>query len=409
MLKYWVWFAHRGGIGERAKYALLQQFQDPEKIYFADAEAYRCTGLLSQAGIQALQDKDLSEAERILRLCSREKIRILTIRDGAYPSRLRNISDPPVLLYYKGKLPYFDEYPTVGIVGTRKASLYGLNSAKRLGYQIGRGGGIVVSGMAAGIDTVAMQGALMAEQTVVGVLGCGADVVYPPSNGRLFADVEQYGCILSEYPPGTAPLGRHFPRRNRIISGLSCGVLVVEAPERSGALITAEQAAEQGRDLFVVPGPIDNPSCAGSNGLLRNGGIAVTNGWDVLGEYTGLFPDKLSREEGQRQPPAWEETALPAEPGETPEKASGAAAAAATEKKSIDKPAARPYIDLKDSLKKLSAEERAIVEALQSGERLTDDVIAQTGLSTGRVLAAMTMLELKGLLRRLPGKRISLK
>ena len=419
MLVHWIWLAHRPGLTDRAKIALLQHFSDPEDIYFADGGAFDHLEDLSEEAKEALRDKNLIPAEEILDACQREKLHILTYRDAAYPARLKNISDPPVLLYYKGSLPDFDGNPVIGIVGTRKASAYGLQTAKRMGYQIGRSGGIVVSGMAFGIDGMAMAGALTAGQTTVGVLGCGADMVYPPSNRSLFADVERYGCILSEFPPGTPPLKWNFPKRNRLISGLSCGVLVVEAPEKSGALITARQAADQGRDVFVVPGNIDIPSFVGSNRLLRDGAIAVGSGWDVLSEYQALYPDKIQKDTSPVRQTAYpDEVRRAEEEAETPLKKVAQKlrlpkkkenTEAESDKKVIDKGQSTPYIDLNDILPKLSDEERIIVTALKDGQRLVDDVIAETGLTTGKMLACLTMLELKGVIKRLPGKYIVLK
>ncbi len=418
MLIYWIWLAHRPGLSDRMKLALLQHFQDPEAIYFADAASFDAIEGLTAEAKESLQDKILTAAEEALDVCHREKIHLLTIRDAGYPVRLKNIPDPPVLLYYKGTLPDLDGSPVIGVVGTRKASAYGLTTAKRMGYQIGRCGGIVVSGLAAGIDGMAMSGALLAGSRVVGVLGCGADVIYPRSNRSLFRDTEDYGCIFSEFAPGTPPLPYHFPKRNRIISGLGCGVLLVEAPEKSGALITARQALDQGRDVFVVPGNIDVPSFAGSNQLLRDGAIPVFSGWDVVSEYEGLFPDKISRdtsaplktaypEEGKRASEADKPAAKVAQPLRKPHKKP--APAEKSHKKVIDKGASSPYIDVNDKLPKLSNDESAIVRTLQQGERLVDEVIAETGMSAGKLLACLTMLELKGVIRRLSGKRISLK
>ena len=417
MLVHWIWFAHRNGVSDREKGILLQHFQDPEDIYFADGEAYaHIPGLRPEAG-EALRDKDLSSAEKILDACERKRIHLLTIRDAGYPARLKNIDDPPVLLYYKGRLPDFDGNPVIGVVGTRKASVYGMQCAKRLGFQIGKCGGIVVSGMAYGIDSMAMAGALTAGQSVVGVLGCGADIVYPASCRSLFRDTEDYGCILSEFAPGTSPAPWTFPKRNRIISGLSCGVLVVEAPEKSGALITARLALEQGRDVFVVPGNIDQPACVGSNRLLRDGAIPVSHGWDVLSEYEALFPDKIRKDttpsrqrvyasELEEPQPEKKEEKVAQKP-KIPQKSKEAPGE--IPKKDIDKAPSAPYIDLQEILDRLSPDERTIVLALRSGERLVDDVIAETGLTTGKLLALLTMLELKGVIRRLPGKRIVLK
>ena len=408
MLVHWIWFAHRHGVSDRMKVALLQHFQDPEDIFFADGEAFDHIENISDEIKSALRDKDLAPAEEILAACAREGIHILTYRDAAYPVRLKNIPDPPVVLYYKGRMPDFDGSPSIGVVGTRKASAYGLAAAKRIGYQLGCCGGIVVSGMASGIDAMAMSGALTAGQITVGILGCGADIVYPLSNRGLFRDVESYGCILSEFAPGTPPNKWNFPRRNRLISGLSCGVLVVEAPEKSGSLITARQAADQGRDVFVVPGNIDMPSFVGSNRLLRDGAIAVSTGWDILSEYQPLYPDKI-RKDGIL-PGAREQEKPLVKVAQKPRIPKGKIAA---EEKScnldIDKAASAAYSDVNTTKPKLSADEAQIVSALASGERLVDDVIAETGLTTGKMLAALTMLELKGVIRRHPGKRISLK
>ena len=419
MLVHWIWLAHRPDVTDRMKVQLLQHFSDPEDIFFADSGAFDHIEGLTKEAKASLRDKNLIAAEKVLDACRRENLHILTYRDAAYPVRLKNISDPPIVLYYKGRLLDLDGSPVIGVVGTRKASAYGMQTAKRMGYQIAACGGIVVSGMAYGIDGMAMAGALTAGQSVLGVLGCGADVVYPPSNRSLFADVEHYGCLVSEFPPGTPPLKWNFPKRNRIISGLSCGVLVVEAPEKSGALITARQAADQGRDVFVVPGNIDMPTCVGSNRLLRDGAIAVSSGWDVLSEYEALYPDKIHRDEGKTKQTAYPDEVLraaaeaerplakvaqkPVKPAAKPNLKKQ------TDKKGIDKEPSAPYIDLNDTLSKLSPDEQAIVAAIKGGERLVDDVIAETGLTTGKLLACLTMLELKGIVKRHPGKRVSLK
>ena len=417
MIVHWIWLATRNGISDRMKVELLHHFQDPENVYFADSDSYRQIEGLSPEGIETLKDKDLRPAEKILEDCRREKLQILTYQDALYPNRLKNISDPPLVFYYKGRLPDFDGLPLIGVVGTRGASPYGLTVAKRMGYQIARCGGTVVSGMAFGIDGMAMRGALTGGGTVVGVLGCGPEQIYPVSNRSLFADTESYGCILSEFPPGTPPLARNFPKRNRIISGLSCGVLVVEAPEKSGALITARQAADQGRDVFVVPGNIDVPTFVGSNRLLRDGAIAISHGWDIMSEYEALFPDKIHKDLGQNQLSASPEelaqhAETAAEVGKVAQKPKKPAKTKPVKqeqnKKVIDKAASSPYSDVNDILPKLSADEQTIVSAIGKEERLVDDVIAETGLPVGKVLAMLTLLEVKGVVKRLPGKRVRL-
>jgi len=416
MIIHWIWLATRPDISDRIKVELVHRFQDPENVYFTDPESYREVEGLSSEGIAALKDKNLDRAKHILDDCDRENLRILTYRDAAYPNRLKNISDPPLVFYYKGRLPDFDGRPLIGVVGTRSASPYGLTASKRLGYQIAACGGVLVSGMAYGIDGMAMRGALTAGGSVVGILGCGADIVYPVSNRTLFADTESYGCIMSEFPPGTPPMARNFPKRNRIISGLSCGVLVVEAPEKSGALITARLAADQGRDVFVVPGNIDVPTFVGSNRLLRDGAIAVSHGWDILSEYEALFPGKVSKNtEGNRQMAYPDEVSAGVESEKEVRKVAQKPVLPAkkkfrkrdNEKIVIDKAESSPYSDLNDMLPKLSGEEQTIVAAI-SADTLVDDVIAATGMPVGKVLATLTLLEVKGVVKRLPGKRVRL-
>lgn len=415
MLVHWIWLATRSGLSDRMKNALLDKFHDPEDVYYA--RSFEEVEGLSPEGQEALLDKVLLPAEEILRQCANKGIHILTIQDGSYPNRLKNIPDPPVVLYYKGTLPNLDELPALAVVGTRKASPYGMTMAKRMGYQLAHSGAIVVSGLAYGIDGVAMAGALTADGAVVGVLGCGADVVYPASNRSLFADVEQRGCLLTEFPPETPPHRWNFPRRNRIISGLCSGVLVVEAPEKSGALITARLAAEQGRDVFVVPGNADSPTCTGSNALLRDGGICVSSGWDILSEYVSLYPGKLRRTEEPVRLAAYpeevaaaaaEEERSMAKVAQKPRKLTKTRTKKPVKhKKVIDKSENPPYSDVETDT--LDPAQKVVVELLRDGQRLRDDVIAESGLSAGEVLSALTLLEVKGIVRRLPGNRLSLK
>ena len=415
MLIHWIWFATRPGMNDREKAALLQRFQDAEDLYFADKGAYEAVEDLPEDAVAALQDKDLQPAEQILKECARKKIHILTYRDAAYPSRLRNISDPPMVLYYKGTLPEFDSLPLIGVVGTRKASGYGMTVAKRMGSQIAACGGIVVSGVATGIDAMAMRGALSKDTPVIGILGCGADVVYPLSNKSLYADTERCGCLLTEFVPGTPPHKWNFPKRNRIISGLCCGVLVVEAPDRSGALITARRAADQGRDVFVVPGNIDVDTCKGSNALLRDGAIAVSSGWDVMSEYAAQFPGKVreNRAGSSQTVYADELETAASEQEKTLSKVAQKAQLptkqkkekSAKTKKVIDNGPDGLYIDA-EKRPELTETEQAVMDGLQPGCTLVDEIIAGTGLPAGTVSATLTMLQIKGMVRLLPGNRV---
>ena len=415
MLIHWLWLATRTGMGDKMKRTLLSHFEEAQAVYFARESEFERFGELSSAAVQSLMDKNLTGCEEILLQCRNKGIRILTFQDAAYPDRLKQIEDPPMVLYYKGTLPDFDALPVIGVVGTRKASVYGLTTAKRLGYQIAACGGTVVSGMATGIDGVAMKGALTAGGTVVGVLGCGADVVYPVNNRWLYADTEKYGCFLTEFPPGTPPIGRNFPRRNRIISGLSCGVLVVEAPERSGALSTARHSADQGRDVFVVPANIDVETAKGSNALLRDGAIPVSSGWDILSEYRYQFPGKVR--EGRtavsltaNEQELSRERETPAKVAQEPRKREEKKPKnQPPRKKGIDNSEKSAYSDFKKTQTVLSQQEQTIVELLQDGQMLVDDLIAASGSAPGVILASLTMLEVKGVVRRLPGRFVELK
>ena len=380
MQVYWIWLAEKEKVTDREKLAILEHFCRPEDCFFARSETLAQVKGLRPEAVEALCDKDLKRSETILEDCRRKQIRILTWQDDGYPSSLRNIPDPPLVLYYRGELPAFDEEPMIGVVGTRKASAYGMTTAEKLGAEIARHGGVVVSGMAEGIDAMATSGALRAQRTAVGVLGCGVDRVYPICNRELYRKMERSGCLLSEYPPGTPPYRWNFPRRNRIISGLSCGVLVVEAPTRSGSLITARQALEQGRDVFVVPGNIGVASCEGSNALLKDGATMVTSGWDILSEYRYRFPEKIQQD---------------------------AAPKGNADKKPVDNTPSAPYSDVVDAADSDETEKR-IVQCLHSGDKLIDTIIAETGLPSAQILAALTLLEVKGCVTTRPGGWVSL-
>ncbi len=404
MLAHWIWLASRPGIGCRRALEVLRQFPDIETLYFAGS--YEGVEGLERKHCETLEDKSLEEAQQILEQCQRKEIQILTYQDGAYPARLRQIPNPPLVLYYKGTLPEFDGEAAVGVVGTRKASAYGCLVAKRLGYQITKCGGLVVSGLADGTDTMAMRGALMAGGKTVGVLGCGVDVIYPRHNEPLYLDTERYGCLISEHPPGTPPVARNFPRRNRIISGLSCGVVVVEAPAKSGALITAQFALDQGRDVFAVPGNIDSFNSAGSNALLRQGAYVVQCGWDVMEEYEGRFPDKVHNASAETAPMPYRGEYIESQQT-TLKVAQKKQAPKIRKEKIIDNGETTPYSEAYNTMPALEGDEQTVYASLSEAIQHIDQVISKSGLQAARVLAALTMLEVKGLAVRHPGKYYS--
>lgn len=391
MLKYWLWLATRKGLGARGAYLVARYFPTPEVAYFADPKEYKNIGGLRNPA--PLLDKDLSRPEEILRTCYDKGIYIITLQDAAYPNRLRATEDAPVVLYCRGVVPDLNG-PAIGVVGTRRASLYGLNQARRMGYGLSHCGCILVSGGAKGIDAEAMRGALLGGSPVVAVMGCGVDVPYPRENKSLLQDVAEHGCILSEYPPGTPPLSEHFPVRNRIISGLSLGVLVVECPERSGAQITARRALDQGRDVFALPANVGQATGEGNLHLLRDGAILVRDAWDILQEYVGLYPDTLKL---RQQKDFDEETACAQAPQEEP----------APAKKLIDKAEDRSYIDAKNNWDALDPEQRQLMELLSGGAVPVDTLAEAMQRPPGIVLAQLTLLEVKGLIRRAPGGKFT--
>lgn len=382
-LKYWLWLTELPGLTNQTRLALLRHFPTPEDVYYADPEEVLLTEGITREQAVLLEDKDCSGADRILADCQRLDLDLLTIQDAGYPNRLRNIYDPPCLLYVRGRLPAFDDEASIAVVGTRDCTPYGVSCAEKLGYGLAAGGAVVVSGLARGVDSAALRGALRAGGTVTAVLGNGLDVVYPPENQYLYEDVAAAGALISEYPPGTPPEAKHFPVRNRIMSGLCLGTLVVEAPARSGALITAGTALEQGRDVFAVPGPIDAPASVGCNRLIRDGAGLVSDAWDILGEYEPRFPDKLRRE-GARETPA----------------VLGYQARQKTEPKPVP-----PSVSLSHNDYSLTDDQICLLRALTEEPMLVDDLIELTDIPTRRVLSALTVLEIEHLVTQHSGKR----
>ncbi len=382
MLKFWLWLTELRGLSNQSRLALLHHFGSPEDVFYADMGQILAVEGLAPEQAALLGDHSLERAEQILGDCQRLGQQILTIGDAAYPDRLRNIYDPPCLLYYQGHLPVFDEEAAVAVVGTRDCTPYGLACGEKLGYGLAAGGGLVVSGLAKGIDAAALRGALRAGGITAGVAGCGLDVRYPYENRYLYDDVAAAGVLISEYPPGTKAMGRHFPARNRILSGLCAATLVVEAPEHSGALITAGTAIEQGRDIYAVPGPIDAPGSVGCNRLIRDGAGLVMEAWDVLGGYEGRFPGKLQRREDREQP-------LPLGGQVRPQAEA--------------KPVA-PTLDL--SQHSLTDDQLALLRLLSEEEpALVDDLIETSGIPARRVLSALTVLALEELVAQHSGDR----
>lgn len=392
-LSYWIWLSN-AELSVRTKAALMEHYGDAETAFFAPAGEFAHIEGVSRADAAILEKRDMSDTARIIEECQAQGLSVISYQDSAYPSRLRNIYAPPPVLYVKGRLPAVDDNAVIAVVGTRKATPYGLKMARTIAGEIVRCGGIVISGLTHGIDAAAAEGALSAGGICVGVLG----TAHQDDAGVLYAGVAERGAVISEYAPGSPAQRSFFRDRNRITAGLSVGAVAVEAPEKSGTRLFVAEAAAQGKEIFAVPGNADAKMSAGTIDMLKDGAKPVTCGWDVVSEFEYLFPGKLRK--------------APAARGETrrieAESVENAPVLQKETKKVIDKGNGRRYIDLKDQLRDLSETQLKIITAVDNGGTHIDDIIETTGLGTATVLAQLTVLEIKGYIRREAGRRIAL-
>jgi len=427
-----IWFALRCGVQNREFRPLLETYGTPYDLY--KAEESELESLPCSQGLKAkLADKSLGEATRIMEFCREKGVGILFWQDDDYPVSLRPLRDPPVLLYYKGKLPDLTKKLCVSVVGTRSMSEYGKRVAYKLGYELGAAGTVVVSGMALGNDGVAAAGAILSGGSTVAVLGSGIDVPYPREHGKLFAEIITHGAVMTEFAPGTSPEGRNFPIRNRIISGLSQATVVVEGDLKSGALITARTAILQGRDIYAFPGNVGETNSAGTNQLISDGAAMVLSARDLLENYTFLYGDmldtsKLGRaetrshideaglerlgvcvrtEKPKEEIPPSPVTPAPRKPHrEAPAHSErGRATRQPAPPRAPVPPASVPARgDASDrALKSLTESQRKIFEALPLDHAVAIDYFTREGYTVGEIMAAMTVLEIKGLTVTLPG------
>ena len=396
VLKYWLWLTTRPSIRPGEAAALAERLGGAEQVYVADRAEYELLGLPARLR-EELCPKEMDWPERILEDCARLNVRILTIQDAAYPERLRQIDVPPALLYVKGKNLHFDERVVIGVVGSRRASSYGIGKAAELGRDLARRGAVVVSGIAQGVDAAALRSAIRAGGTVCSVLGGGIDVVYPPSSADLYRVVPQVGALISEYPPGAATEGWHYPIRNRIISGLSLGVAAVEAGVKSGTLITARTALDQNRDVFAFPGLAGNPGSQGTNLLIQRGEAKlIQSAADILVEYEELYSARLrpcpSPEHGRNE--CGRQVSSPRLRSKRPEP---------VPPKAVDNSEGRAYSTFQEQNGEFTEEEKAVLLALGEERLRPDDLVERTGLPASGVLASLTMLTMRGILAQQPG------
>lgn len=387
MLKYWLWLS-ACPVSPRAKAALIRHYGSAESAYFAPHGEFAALEHVAQVEAELLELRDISRTAEITEACCRQNISIVTVQDASYPKRLKSIYDPPAVLYVKGEMPPVDDNAIISVIGTRKASPYGLKMAEKLAFEISKCGGLVVSGLTAGIDAQAARGAMLAGSPCICVLGCS----HEQATGSLALSVAEGGAVISEYAPGTVSRKSFFRERNRIGAGLGIATLVVEAPEKSGALLFAREAAEQGKEVFAVPGNADSKTSAGTISLLKSGAKPVTEGWDVLCEYAALFPGKLRpAEKEELQIPEPEQHEEPVKPSK-PDFYTG----------SMVKPKLEAQLD------KLNEQQLKVITAIDRDDEHIDDIMAASGMTLSQVLTQLTFLEIKGYVRRMPGNRYAL-
>lgn len=378
---YWLWLTSVSGITGYDITALLEIFESAEDIF--NAEEFEQVVGIKPAIKSRLKNKNLDKAKKMLEKARSVGAKVIPFDSINYPDTLRFIENPPYVLYLRGEIPNWDRLLMIGVVGTRDATDYGIAVTKKICTELAENGVTIVSGMARGIDSVAARSALSVGGKTIAVLGCGVESAYPPENQSLMNEIIENGAVISEYPIGSGPLKTHFPERNRIISGLSRGILVTEAPKRSGALITANYAVDSGRDLFSVPGSIFKPSSEGTNRLLGVNAKAVTCGQDILDEY------------------AYE-----------------------IERLKIEKPNIFKAIINKDFNKKvnneikisltdkkyqsLSDDERAVAGLLIESNMHIDEIKRRSGLDISKLTPILSMMEFGGYIKKLPGNNYKL-
>lgn len=303
MIRYLIWFQNAMGAANTRAVKALEYFGNAENIFNATEKELLESKIFTKKDIENLSNSSLSKVLEIIADCRKNEIKIIGIGDEKYPYCLSVLEDAPILLYVKGEMPDFDNIPTICIVGPRKVSDFGKKAAYSLSFRLASSGFIVVSGGALGTDTYVHAGALKAKGKTVLVMGCGILSDYLPENKDLRKAVLENGCLISEYPPNTEASRFTFPVRNRIMSALSLGTVVIEAPSKSGSLITAKHANEQGRDVFVIPGNPKLKEYEGSNALLRDGAKPVLDVSDIFEEYILRFPDKINVEKAFENSP----------------------------------------------------------------------------------------------------------
>lgn len=391
--EYWIWLQTALGAGAQTA-DILAYFETPEKLYLAGSEEWRLSGLFTEKKIQALKNSTPSQTGAVFKECRKKGYTIITPDSNLYPERLKTLSDMPLAIYGIGDCSVLSDTVSIGVVGTRDASAYGIQTAQKLSYRLAHAGATVVSGGALGIDSEAHAGAMLAKGRTFAFLGCGLSYNYLKENASLRRAITRYGAVFSEYQPFTAPSRATFPIRNRLISGASLGIVVIEAGVKSGSLITANCALEQGKDVFAVPGDIVRSSFDGTNHLIKNGAKPVFSAEDILSEYEYLYGDLFDMEKA-REPLNTLKYVDYRKPKSEREKVENVTAPEEPRKEP-----SKPVLD--DSV---SENAKKVFEVLKDEPLHIDDIVRATGMKMNIVLSSLTELELMGVAQQMTGKK----
>ena len=396
--KYWLWLSKCLGEGARFN-EIIEDFGSVERLYESNVIEWKMSPALSPAQIEKLSKYDISSVQGIIDECEENSWDIITFDDERYPQRLREIINPPAVLFVDGTFPDFENNAAIAIVGTRRASTYAVKAADIMAKGFALCGGIVVSGGALGVDSAAHKGAIEAGGKTCAVLGCGFGADYLMENEELRENIKASGgALITEYPPKTEARKFHFPMRNRIISALSLGTLVVEAGEKSGSLITASYAAEQNRDIFAIPASIFDSKFLGTNLLIDDGAIVATSPAVLVNQYAERFPSlDMSKVLSVREL---------AKLGDKMKKNTPKSEQIAFDNMPQDRV---KRIDLSNKALDLKGAEKAVFEALEEELLTVEEITSRAKLNLNEVLSSLTMLEMKGLIISASGRRYKLR
>ncbi len=409
----WVWLSLHFGEGSFLYRMLISHFETEEAIYYCEDADLANVKWLTDSQKYKLLDKNLAHTYDVLAWCQENDVDVITYADDEYPKSLKALDDFPAVLYCFGNLPNLDNRPVIGVVGTRKMTQRGEKNAFDIGYGLSRGGACVVSGMALGIDCTAQLGTLLAKGDTIAVLGSGINVIYPKANRDMYFSIAKKCAVITEYPPDTPPNGRNFPVRNRIISGLCDGVVIVEGDENSGAMITARRAKKQKRDIFAVPGPAGEFSSSGPNKLLRDGAILAENAVDILEQYLDRYPDAIdikgAKEKHKSRNRSLEVASFNIDTESFYQRGS-----------EEDLYTKRKYMGLfknrynKDTTPKkedierpdvsmLDETQKAVYDYMEEGKLITEDELLSLGISISQISSSLTFLSSLGFIDTRPG------